>query len=73
LDIPHGYWYNVDGNVWYYRHGGGAGVGIRGLVGIEVVPERTPLEIFFQLGPLIGLSPAFGSAFDAGLGIKFYP
>ncbi|HZV12394.1 MAG TPA: hypothetical protein VFA55_04205, partial [Candidatus Kapabacteria bacterium] len=59
-----GYWYHVDGNVWYYRPGGTAGFGIRGLVGIDVVPTRVPLEIFFQVGPLIGLSPAFGTSFD---------
>ncbi len=67
----HGFWYEgPDG--FYYRKAG-AGLGVRGVVGIDVVPERTPLEIFFETGVLIGIAPDFGSAVDAALGIRFYP
>jgi hypothetical protein len=51
----------------------GVGVGVRGIFGINVIPTSTPLEIFFELGPLIALSPGFGAALDAGLGLRFYP
>jgi hypothetical protein len=49
------------------------GVGIRGVFGVNFVPERTPLEIFLELGVLMGLVPGFSSHVDVGLGIRFYP
>lgn len=67
----HGVYYaGEDG--FYYRKTG-AGLGVRGVFGLNIVPERTPLEIFFEAGVLIGLSPDFGSAVDAALGLRFYP
>ncbi len=48
------------------------GVGIRAIFGINVIPQRTPLEMFFELGPLIGISPT-GVGLDLALGIRFYP
>lgn len=67
-----GYWYNNrDG--WYYRTGGQAGIGVRALFGVDVMPRRTPLELFFELGPLVGISPGFGFGMDVALGIRFYP
>jgi hypothetical protein len=68
-----GFYYHIHGDEYFYRPGGGAGFGIRGIFGIDIIPVRTPLEIFFQLGPLIGISPAFGSSLDAAIGIRFYP
>jgi hypothetical protein len=50
----------------------GIGVGVRAMFGLNIIPARTPLEFFVEIGPLIGISPQ-GSAFDAGLGIRFYP
>jgi hypothetical protein len=50
----------------------GVGVGIRAMFGLNVIPVRTPLEMFFGLGPLIGLSPS-GVGLDIALGIRFYP
>ena len=49
-----------------------AGVGVRVMFGVNVIPERTPLEMFFELGPLVGLSQS-GAHLDVGLGIRFYP
>ena len=50
-----------------------AGVGIRGIFGINVIPIATPVEIFFELGPLIELSPEVGASLDVAVGIRFYP
>jgi hypothetical protein len=66
-------WYRVGRDSWIYRSGGGMGVGIRAIVGLDIVPKRAPIEIFLELGPLIGITPGFGAAFDAALGIRFYP
>jgi hypothetical protein len=46
---------------------------MRAIFGINVVPTRTPLEIFGELGPLIAFSPGFGVGLDAAVGIRFYP
>lgn len=49
------------------------GVGVRGLVGIDFYPTSSPFEIFFEMGPLIGLAPNTGGALDIALGFRFYP
>ncbi len=64
-----GFWYKGK----YHRTSGNFGLGARGVFGINVVPERTPLEIFFEMGVLVGLAPDFGSSVDAALGMRFYP
>jgi hypothetical protein len=68
-----GFWYKGKGNRWFLREGNDVGLGMRGVFGVNVVPERTPLEIFFEIGVLVGLVPDFGSAIDAALGLRFYP
>jgi hypothetical protein len=49
------------------------GLGVRGLVGVNVIPRTTPLEFFFDVGLLVGVSPAFGSSADVAIGLRFYP
>ncbi len=69
----HGYWYNTNQSDFYYRADNSAGLAARGLFGLTVVPHSTPLEFFAELGVLVGVTPAFGSAADVALGIRFYP
>lgn len=57
----------------YHRGGGELGLGARGVVGVNLVPRDTPLEVFFEIGVLLALAPDFGSGVDVGLGIRFYP
>lgn len=57
---------------WYYRDSG-LGVAVRVMVGVNIIPRATPLEIFLELGPNIGIVPGFGAALDAAVGIRFYP
>lgn len=57
----------------FIRTGNNIGIGGRGIFGLNVVPRKTPLEIFLELGVLIGFVPDFGSAADAAVGIRFYP
>ncbi|HYM21374.1 MAG TPA: hypothetical protein VEW28_10290 [Candidatus Kapabacteria bacterium] len=67
------YWYYRRGDYFYVRDPGSTGIGIRVMLGLNIIPRRTPMELFIEAGPLIGVSPAFGSAFDFGLGVRFYP
>lgn len=68
-----GLYYDNDEGRFYFRSDNGLGLGARGVFGINFVPQSTPLEIFLEVGLLVGLSPSFGSAFDSGLGLRFYP
>ncbi len=49
------------------------GVGARVIVGLNIIPRRTPVEIFAELGPLIAFVPNVGVGLDGGIGIRFYP
>lgn len=67
-----GFWYK-DKNDRFYRESNNVGIGMRGIFGINVIPERTPLEFFLEFGVLVGFVPDFGSGVDAALGMRFYP
>lgn len=47
-------------------------VGIRIPVGISYLIEKAPLDIFFELAPLLDLAPATEFGLNAGLGIRYY-
>lgn len=64
-----GFWYKDR----FVRTGNELGLGVRGVFGVNVVPQNTPLEIFFEIGALIAMAPDFGSAADVALGMRFYP
>ena len=62
----------------FYAGPGGAigmddGIGGRAMFGINIVPRRTPLEIFAELGVLIAFAPDYSSDPDAAVGVRFYP
>ncbi|MBK6290330.1 MAG: hypothetical protein IPH85_13035 [Ignavibacteria bacterium] len=69
-----GFWYKDKGQkYWYYRDDADFGIGVRVITGINIIPRNTPIEIFLELGPNIGIYPDFGVGLDAGVGIRFYP
>lgn len=69
-----GFWYKDRGRkYWYYRDDEDFGFGVRVITGINIIPKATPIEIFVELGPNIGIYPGFGVGLDAGVGIRFYP
>ena len=68
-----GLYYTNDNGRFFFRSDNGLGLGARGVLGVNIVPQTTPLEFFLEVGVLVGLTPSFGSAVDAGLGIRFYP
>lgn len=67
-----GIWYKDDGRKWY-SHDDSFGLAIRCMVGVNIIPHNTPVEIFLELGPNIGIAPGFGAALDAAVGVRFYP
>ena len=48
-------------------------IGARVMFGLNIIPPRTPLEIFLGLGPLISFTPDSYVALDAAIGVRFYP
>ena len=46
---------------------------MRAIFGLNIIPIAVPLEIFVEAGPLIGIAPGFGAAFDGAVGVRFYP
>jgi hypothetical protein len=67
----HSFYYNDSGTL--VGQSNSTGLGVRGVFGLNVIPINTPLEVFFEVGLLVGLSPNFGSSADASLGLRFYP
>ncbi|PKL86110.1 MAG: hypothetical protein CVV22_04255 [Ignavibacteriae bacterium HGW-Ignavibacteriae-1] len=65
--------YKENKNKFYYWEEDDTGIGARVIFGINIIPRRAPLEIFFEVGPLIGITPGFGVNVDASVGIRFYP
>jgi hypothetical protein len=58
---------------WVYRPNGGPGLGIRGIVGLNVIPAKSPFEFFLEFGSLMGVVPDFGVGYDIGVGARYYP
>jgi hypothetical protein len=48
-------------------------VGARVIMGGNLIPRRTPLEIFLEMGPLFGFTPHSSTSFDVAAGLRFYP
>ncbi len=67
----HGFYYSQN-NGFYVRSSGG-GFGVRGIFGVNIIPRNEPLEFYFEAGLLVGITPDFGSAVDAAVGIRYYP
>lgn len=52
---------------------GEAGFGVRGVVGLTYTIKNAPLDLFFELAPLIVLVPNQNSGVDIGFGLRAYP
>lgn len=65
---------NKDKDYWYYHDDDdGLVVAAKGTFGLNIIPRNTPLDIFLELNPIIGISPGFGFDIMPSLGIRFYP
>jgi len=68
-----GFWYEDKKGRFFVRDDDGPGVGVRGVFGLNLVPNATPLEFFIEFGVLVGIAPDVGSAADFAVGMRFYP
>lgn len=70
-----------EGNEFFYKRGkdkfyyrdSGVGIGANAVFGLNFMPKNTPLELFVELGALVGISPDFGSNGEGSIGVRFYP
>jgi len=68
-----GLFYKKGRESWYYREDGSAVILGRMVLGANIIPRRSPLEIFVELAPVIGFVPAVGFGVEAAVGLRFYP
>lgn len=61
-------------NRWYYYDDEDAlALGIRGVAGLNAMPFSAPVEMFFEVAPLVGITPVTGLGTDVAIGIRYYP
>ncbi len=56
----------------WYKTGDEIGLGARGVFGINLIPRNTPLELFGEVGILVGFVPGTYSNVEGSLGFRFY-
>ena len=47
-------------------------VGVRGVVGLDYLFSSSPLDLFFEIAPVLDLAPATHMDLEAGVGMRFY-
>ncbi|MFH1195386.1 MAG: hypothetical protein V1720_06715 [bacterium] len=64
-------YYGIGGR---YNSGGGydGSLGLRGVFGIAWFPHSTPIDVFFEIVPVLQLTTSTGFGIDAGLGIRYF-
>lgn len=66
-----GWWYKDKDQKWY-KGSDEIGLGVRGVLGINIVPRDSPIEIFGEAGLMVGVLPGTYANFEGALGIRFY-
>jgi hypothetical protein len=66
-----GWWYQDKNRKWY-RSNNDIGLGVRGVFGINIVPKRSPIEIFGEIGVMVGVLPGTYANVEGDIGIRFY-
>lgn len=67
-----GGWLYKKGDKYWYEEENHTGFGARGVFGINIVPRKTPLEIFGEIGVMIGISPTGWTNTESAIGIRYY-
>jgi hypothetical protein len=64
-------YYGIGGRI---NSGGGYdnSFGVRGVFGVAWLPHSTPLDVFFEIVPVLQLIRSTNFGLDAGLGVRFY-
>ncbi len=63
--------YNNQGKAWY-RSDDNVGLGTRGLVGVNIIPKKTSIEFFGELGVLVGFNPTTYTNVEGAIGLRYY-
>ena len=50
----------------------GTRLGIRGVVGIDFIPERAPIDVFVEIAPVMDFVPSTDLGFNGGVGIRVW-
>lgn len=58
---------------YYYSDENAVALGLRAVAGVNGMPFNAPVELFFELAPIVGLSPTTGVGYDLALGVRYYP
>jgi hypothetical protein len=51
---------------------GDSRIGVRGVVGLDYMFEKVPLDIFLEIVPIFDLVPSTELGFNAGIGIRYF-
>lgn len=49
-----------------------AELGVRGVLGLEWLSQRIPLDVFIEVAPVFNFVPGTGFKMDAGFGARYY-
>jgi hypothetical protein len=47
-------------------------VGLRGVIGLDYLFSRSPLDLFFEIAPVLDMTPETAMDLEAGIGMRFY-
>jgi len=62
----------VNGRGYFFREQD-PGFALRGVVGLNYKVQGSPIDLFFEVAPLVPVSPPAGMGADVGLGVRVYP
>lgn len=66
-----GWWYTNKNKTWY-NESDEFGFGVRGIMGLNIVPKASPFEFFTEFGLMLGIFPASYTNFEGAIGFRFY-
>jgi hypothetical protein len=62
-------YYGVGGRVLFAND---SHIGVRGVVGLDYMFDRLPVDIFLEIVPIFDLIPSTDFSFNAGLGFRYF-
>jgi hypothetical protein len=65
-------YYGIGGRIRFHDGNQDDQFGVRIPVGFAYLFEKSPLELFFEVVPIVDLAPETELDFNAGLGIRYY-
>lgn len=63
------YW---DRGRWYDYEGSRASLGVRFPVGLDYLPDNSPVDIFLEIAPCLDLLPATSFDVEGGIGVRYW-